>query len=247
MVAILKAEFRKLLTIRSTYLISGLAIALSAFFSFYLNGFKAKPEDALNMFHLQSEISQTIGILPLFGALVAILLIAHEYRYSTIMYTLTSSNSRTKVLIAKFITISVYSIVFVALGTLVSSLAMYLGLGIKDISLMEQTVFWKDILWQGLFYSWAYGVAGLLLGFLFRHVVGSIATLFLMPSTIEPLLSLLLKDNAKYLPFNSLSNVLGNMGGTVSLSPGKAAQVFGIYLIIGWIVAWVLFVRRDAN
>jgi ABC-2 type transport system permease protein len=243
MLSTLKAEFRKLLTIRSTYIISILAILLSAFFSFYLSGFKVQANDALNPFHLQGEIIGTIGILPLFGALVAILLIAHEYRYNTIMYTLTSSNSRSKVLLAKFVTVTIYSVTFVAVGTVFSTLAMYLGLGIKDISLVDQTVYWKDIIWQGLFYAWGYGIAGLLLGFLFRHVVGSIATLFLFPSTVEPLLGLLLKENAKYLPFTSL-NYLNNPG---PLSPGKAAQVFGVYLLVGWIVAWILFKRRDAN
>lgn len=244
MLSTLTAEFRKLTTIRSTYIISILAIVLSAFFSFYLSGFKVQANDALDPFHLQGEITGTFGILPLFGALVAILLIAHEYRYNTIMYTLTSSNSRSKVLLAKFVTVTIYSVVFVALGTLLSTLAMYLGLGIKDITLVEQTVYWKDVIWQGLFYAWGYGIVGLLLGFLFRHVVGSIATLFLFPSTVEPLLGLLLKDNAQYLPFTALTSV--NTAGP-HLSPGKAALVFGIYLAVGWIIAWVLFVRRDAN
>lgn len=243
MFATLSAEFRKLLTVRSTYFISILAILLSAFFSFYLSGFRATGEDGLNPFHLMGEINGTIGILPLFGALVAILLIAHEYRYNTIMYTLTSSNSRSKVLLAKFIVVTVYSVSFVLVGVVLSTLAMYLGLSIKNITLVDQIVYWKDVLWQGLFYAWGYGITGLLLGFLFRHVVGSIATLFLFPSTVEPLLGLLLKENAKYLPFTSLG-YLNNPG---PLSAGKAALVFGAYLAVGWIIAWILFVRRDAN
>jgi hypothetical protein len=30
-------------------------------------------------------------------------------------------------------------------------------------------------------------------------------------------------------------------------SPGKAAAIFMGYLLVGWVVAWYLFLRRDAN
>ena len=116
MVAILKAEFRKLLTVRSTYFISFFAIALSIFLSFYLSGWRASPADVLSPSYLQNVMGTVISLLPSFGALVAILLIAHEYRYNTIMYTLTSSNSRSKVLIAKLITVTAYVLVLVGVG-----------------------------------------------------------------------------------------------------------------------------------
>lgn len=242
MLAILKAEFRKLLTVRSTYFISLFAIALSIFFSFYLSGWRASPGDVLSPSYLQNVIGTVLSLLPSFGALVAILLIAHEYRYNTIMYTLTSSNSRSKVLIAKLITVTVYVLALVGIGTVLSVLAMYIGLGLKGITLTDQVVYWKDLIWQGVYYAWANVAFGLLLGFLFRHVVGAVSVYFLLP-TIEPLLAMLLNDNAKYLPMTALNSVIQ----PGDLSPGKAAQVFGIYLLIGWIVAWVLFMRRDAN
>jgi hypothetical protein len=51
-----------------------------------------------------------------------------------------------------------------------------------------------------------------------------------------------------YLPVISLNAVLvhpsSNQG---SITYGHAAMVFMVYLVIGWIVAWALFVRRDAN
>lgn len=242
MVAILKAEFRKLLTVRSTYFISFFAIALSIFLSFYLSGWRASPADVLSPSYLQNVMGTVISLLPSFGALVAILLIAHEYRYNTIMYTLTSSNSRSKVLIAKLITVTAYVLVLVGVGVVLSALAMYIGLNLKGITLADQVVYWKDLMWQGLYYAWANVAFGLLLGFLFRHVVGAMAVYFLLP-TIEPLLAMLLRDNAKYLPMTALNSVTQ----PGDLSPGKAALVFGIYLAIGWIVAWILFVRRDAN
>jgi hypothetical protein len=43
--------------------------------------------------------------------------------------------------------------------------------------------------------------------------------------------------------------VSGNFSGEEGLTfgAGKAALVFSIYLVIGWIIAWYLFLRRDAN
>jgi hypothetical protein len=32
-----------------------------------------------------------------------------------------------------------------------------------------------------------------------------------------------------------------------TITPFHAALVFLTYLVVGWIVAWVLFLRRDAN
>jgi len=53
-----------------------------------------------------------------------------------------------------------------------------------------------------------------------------------------------------YLPFTALGNVLASKTtNTVLLpvSPARAALVFAVDIAIGWIVAWMLFLRRDAS
>ncbi len=247
MIPALKSEFRKLLSIRSTYLISLLSIALVAFFSFYIEGLRGA-DNALIGSKLQNEILSSAGLMPVFGSLVAILLVAHEYRYNTIMYTLTSINRRSKVLLAKILALTVYTIVFVAAGIAIGVAAMYIGLGIKDISLVTQYVDWADVAWRVAFYSLAYVLFGFILGVLLRNVVGAIVTLFILPSTAEPLLGLLLKENAKYLPLTSLERVISP--GPVApgdLGHAAAAGVFALYLAIAGVVAWILFLKRDAN
>ena len=248
MLPAITAEFRKLFTVRSTYIVSVLAILLSGFFSFYIQGMRA--EGSL-MFtgKLQDEIISTVALLAIFGAIIATLLITHEYRYNTIMYTLTASNSRSKVIIAKITAVMGYVLLFALTGVIVSVAAMYLGLAVKDYSLISQTIHWGDLLWRCFYYMLAYGLAGLVLGFLARQVVGAIVIIFLFPSTIEPLLGLLLKENAKYLPFTALNRVVDNSPAQSgdALTVGVAAAVFGGYLAVAWIVAWVLFYRRDAN
>lgn len=101
MLAALKSEFRKFLTVRSTYIVTGLIIAAVAFFSIYVFGYQFGIATPDNPRYLYDVIYNVIGIFVTFSAILAILLVTHEYRYNTINYTLTSSRSRVKVLLSK--------------------------------------------------------------------------------------------------------------------------------------------------
>lgn len=248
MIPALKSEIRKLLTVRSTYVIFGISLVFVAFFAGYVEGYKVSGMSASNPGKLASEVTGAVANMSIFGALIALLLFAHEYRYNTIMYTLTAANRRTKVLLAKIITVSLLALVFTAVMAAFGPLATAVGLQIKGVDLAPQVFYYRDLIPHALFFGWGYAMAGLLLISLIRNQIGAIVTLFIVSSTVEAVLSLLLKKDAVYLPFQSLSQVLGQptMGGG-SLSPGKAMLVFSSYLIVGWLVAWALFLRRDAN
>lgn len=240
MTALLRAEFRKLLTVRSTYVISIIALLLIGFLGGYA-GYKGMGAEPFWLIRLLGEVSTTIGI---FVALVTILLMGHEYRYNTIMYTLTSANSRTKVLAAKLLTSVAYAVVLLTATLILGALTYWLGILFSPNEgrmIIEPDFYWSDV-WRAFFYVTAFGLMGLLFAFLFRHLVGAIAALFILP-TIEGLLSLLLKDNVKYLPFSALEQIH-----TADLwSPGKAALIVAAYMAAAWIMAWYLFLRRDAN
>ncbi len=251
MMATLKAEFRKLLTVRSTYVITAFVAALVIFIAFYVEGWRLNPAALRDPTQFASDVTGALNIT-VFGAIAAILLMTHEYRYNTIMYTLTSSNSRSKVLISKFIVVSTYALFLATLIGVLSPIMSYLGVHLHGHSLQPQTLHYGNLIWRSLFYSWGYGMAGLLLAVLTRNQVASIVALFLIPDLGEQLLGLLLKHNTVYLPFSALNQVIrsGSMNGdpnSSNLSPARAAGVYCIYLIVGWIVAWVLFLQRDAN
>lgn len=249
MMPVLKAEFRKLLSVRSTYIITILLIAFVIFIGFYVEGWRLTSSDGLlSPTQLSSDVYGALS-LSVFGAIVAILLATHEYRYNTIMYTLTNSNSRSKVLLSKFIVISCYAVVLTAIIAILSPLATALGVQAHGHALVPQVLHYKDLIWRSLFYGWSYGVAGLLLAILLRNQIGAIVALFVLPSAIEPLIGQLLNRNVVYLPFTAQAQVIGQSSPVhgYSISPGKGALVFGIYLLVGWLVAWYLFLKRDAN
>lgn len=248
MMATLRAEFRKLLTVRSTYIITILIVVFVILFSFYVEGWRLGPQALRQPSQLAGDVFGALT-LSVFAAIIAILLMTHEYRYNTIIYTLTGSNSRSKVLLSKIIVISAYALFLTAVLGVLSPLVSDLGVHAHGHTLVSQTFHVGNLAWRSLFYGWSYGMIGLLLAALIRVQVGAIVALFVLPTAVEGLLSQLLKHSAVYLPFSAQSEVIGNQGFSAGapLAPGKAAMVVLAYLIIGWIIAWVLFLKRDAN
>lgn len=250
MIASLKSELRKIWTVRSTYAILLFSLILMGVFAFWIEGVKAgmNSKAISDPTKLASLISDAITNLAFWGGLVGVLAAAHEYRYNTITYTLTASRSRSRTLLAKLLAVSGFALFFAIFVTVFAIGFMYLGLGLKGFSLAHQVVP-TGLIWRVLFESWGYSMFGLLLATIIRQQVGSIAAFFIIPTGVESLLGLLLKNNRVYLPFLALQQVTGLMGSEVLhvLSHGRAALVVGIYLVIGWAVAWFLFMRRDAN
>jgi ABC-2 type transport system permease protein len=254
-----KAELKKLLTIRSTYILSGFFLLLTLFLAFYLHGYvgaRTLNGTATDNFFIAGSLIQVASTLSVAGALMGLLLLAHEYRYNTIVYTLTASNSRSKVLFSKIAAIFLYVFVFSLVGTVLSLVLVRLGVALSGHSLPHQDVNYLTYLAKIIFYCESFALAGLLFSTLIRNMVGAIAALFILPNTIEGLLSLLLKYNSVYLPFTALGQVVQppsltpsnvNEAATGYLSPAKGALVFVCYLVIGWIIGWYLFLRRDAS
>lgn len=259
MIPALKSEFRKLLTVRSSYVIAGIALALMAFVSLYIEGYKNGPLNIVGpgeRVFLAYSIVQHANVLSIFCALVALLLLTHEYRYNIIMYSLTATNRRSKVLAAKIIAALTYTFVLSLVGTILGFLCMMFGLHLSGHALPAQTIDYVDYFRRLLFFSEGYTLAALFLATVLRNQVAAIAVFFIVPNTVESLLSLLLKDKTVYLPFSALgqviqppalAGVIREVSGLGSLTPGQGALVFLAYLIGAWIVAWVLFLRRDAN
>jgi ABC-2 type transport system permease protein len=247
----LRAEFQKLFTLRSTYAISILAFAATAALAFYLAGWHATPQDLHDPGFLESQAVGPLGIVVVFGALLGILVMTHEYRYHTIVYTLMSANSRSKVLMAKIAVVTAFAVAFTITVDALSLVASYLGARVAHgHALVPQTIEAGDLLWRTVVFGWGYAMAGLVLAVLIRHQVGTIVTVFLLFGPVEGILDAVLGRNALYLPFTAVGNVLKSKTINTALlpvPPARAALVFAADLAIAWMLAWMLFLRRDAN
>ncbi|HSX36429.1 MAG TPA: ABC transporter permease [Patescibacteria group bacterium] len=242
----LKAEFRKLLTVRTTYGYVAASLLFVLFFAGFIEGYHLKGVELLNPQLLSQDVVGALTSLPMvFGAVIAILLVTHEYRHNTIMYTLTTSNSRTKVLAAKFITITVFALLLTTAIAVLGPLASILGVHLHGNTLAPQIINYHSLVWRALLSGWTYVMMALVLAVIIRNQIGAIVSLFIIP-TIEQVLGLLVKDNMVYLPFSAQNAILGTPF-RGNITHAHAALVAGGYLLVAWIVAWILFVRRDAN
>jgi ABC-type transport system involved in multi-copper enzyme maturation permease subunit len=246
MVATIKAEFRKLLTTRSTYGISIFALLLVGFIALYGMGYKGW-EDINGPTALQNHMFNALSIYEIFIGIIAILLIAHEYRYNTIMYSLTISNSRLKLLLAKMSAIAIFTAIFTAIAVVLTFLELIIGIKLGGHTMMTQQVDVWSVIWRSLAYMCGGALAGLVIGFLTRSVVFAIVAFFIIPTTVETLLITLLKVDANYLPFSAQGQIIMSGGGADVFTPLASAGVFGAYLLGAWIIATILFVKRDAN
>lgn len=251
MIPTLKAEFRKLLTVRSTYIVAVVAAVFIAIVCLYAEGYKgntSSPAAKLSATALEYIMTSTAGLVAVTASLVAILLVVHEYRYSTIMYTLTANARRSQVVLAKIVAVISFALVF-GLLMIGWALASYgIGLALRGAALPAQDVhFWVQ-LGYAAYYFVGYALVGLGLAFITRNITACVAILLITISTIEPILgALLFKDNSKYLPFNSLDAVLGMSGQPAPLAPSAALGVSAIYLGVLVGIAWLLFLRRDVS
>jgi ABC-2 type transport system permease protein len=249
MIHTIKAEFRKVLTVRSTYVLIFFMLVLEGLFGFYGNGIKAEPGQLLKDPHyLVNQISPAVLTLSVLVSLIGLLLVTHEYRYNTIMHTLTLSRTRRRVFIAKLVVISIITLLLTALLAALVPVLVYLGVQAGGHPIVHQSLSLGDLWWRVPIAAWGISIFALLLAFIIRSQVGAITVLLLLPSTIEPIFGGLLKDNQIYLPFSSLVGILQrNEAVHPPISYGHSAVIAFTYLVVGTVVALVLFQRRDAN
>lgn len=252
MIAIIRAEFRKLLTIRSTYILTGFTLALVTFLSIYVFGYQQAAQPATSPIYMADVLYNLLGTFITFAVIVAILHVTHEYRYNMINYTFTSTPNRLKVLGAKIFVLLAYATVVSAAVLAIAYFGAKFGLSLRNVSLVPQQLPLVELAWQYLAYAWGYVLTGVILAVLIRGVVGSIVAFFLIP-TAEGILSLILKTDTKYLPFRSLDAIAATpspapfAADIQVLSHTAALGVFSVYLVIFGGVAIYSFLHRDAN
>jgi ABC-2 type transport system permease protein len=249
MLPAIKSEFRRLFTVRSTYILIVISLLLTVLFTFWFEGYKGNtgsPASTVTPTAIHEILANGVGLGVVFTSIIAILFMAHEYRYNTIMYTLTINARRTKVLVAKLLTIVLFSIGYGLLASGVAVASYLLGLSLRDASLPSQELNLIADLGKIIFYCAGYALIGMLIATLTRSVVVAIGAILIVPTTVEPLLGILLKENTKYLPFTALDNTVGASMSSNILSSGDAMLVSTGYLLVTIAVTWLLFVKRDA-
>jgi ABC-2 type transport system permease protein len=237
----LRAEFRKLCTIRSTYILFALAVSLMAAIALYYATYKSRVVPLTEVLH--SSIS--LGVL--FCCFTVALLMAHEYRYNTIVHTLTTNARRGRVLLAKILTAIVFGAAYSITLMTVTAGSYMLFRVLRGTDLPPLGDSFLPVAGMLLLYYIGYALVGLIIATLVRSIVATIGIVFSMSFIVEPLLGLMiLRESGKYLPFASLDAMVSSAH-SFSLTSGNALAMSGVYIGIGLFISWALFRLRDAN
>jgi ABC-type transport system involved in multi-copper enzyme maturation permease subunit len=223
------------------------SLLIVAFFAGFIQGFRSDPRALQNPGLLTDQSTSAIVFVGFILAFAGLLLAGHEYRYNTIFYSLTSINRRYKVLLAKFLVVTVFTVGVALFVTFFSPLCTIVGAHLHGNGIGPQSFELWSIVWRCLFCGWAYAMYALILIMILRNQVGAIVTFLLFPLIGENILMLLLKHNSKYLPFTAAQSVVNPASMGNHTTSGQATLVVLAYVVVGVIISTILFVRRDAN
>ncbi len=243
----LKAEMRKLLSVRSTYFIVLISLLIVMFFAGFIEGFRGEPKALQMPGLLGGESASAIVFVGFILAFAGLLLAGHEYRYNTIYYTLTSTNRRYKIVLAKLLVVTCFTAVVALVVTFFSPLCTIVGAHMAGKHIGPQVFDIWSIVWRCLLVAWAYAMYALIFIMILRNQVGAIVSFLLLPLIGENILMLLLKENSKYLPFTAAQSIVNPTTMGNHTTSAQAASTVLAYILLGLIVSTVLFVRRDAN
>lgn len=269
MIPALRYEWRRLWTIRSTYWLIALTLAIQGAFTL-IGAWAASSADGL--FDAEEVVSQivtlgaSIGLSPLVTAYIiamfGVFSFGHEYRYGTIRATLTAVPDRTAVFVAKMV-------VTALLAGLLSLLCCLIGmfwslLFVETDGALSSGGVWKVVLGATL-YTMLFGLCGLAVAGLVRNQTGALALILLFPLVIENVLGVILRlfatladnnvdDIAKVFPFDAgaqmfarpSADLINEAFGYEPFGPvtgGLVMLAFTAALLVG---AYGLFRRRDA-
>ena len=250
MLHLMKSEFIKLRTLRSTLTATIVLIIFPVAVTVLSAMFAKNPDETMV---IKVLVNTGIVSLLLCGVL-GVFAIAQEYSQGTIRITFAATPMRMKVFVAKALVISLWVAVSVAVLEGVGLIGANYALHSRgfDFGVMYQATPGIDSAWQVLFAFGAvcilFALVGFALGALLRSSPGAIATLILVPLLVEGIVTGLLIaafdiDISSRTPFTAAIRA-------VQVEPDAArwgmVGYFSIWCLVITVIAALLMKRRDA-
>ncbi len=252
---LLRSEWIKLLTVRSTMWSLGLVLVLGvglgalataetrahwASMSFVERlTFDATRQSLVGVFFAQL----VIGVL-------GVLVMSAEYGTGTIRASLAAAPRRPLLLTAKSL---VFAAVSLVVSEIVAFVAYFLGQALLSAPAPHTTLSspgaLRAVIGSGI-YLCLLGLLGLGLAAIIRHTAGAIGAfvgiLLVLPLIIAPLPHSISSPIERYLPANIGASVVSAHAGGVSLSPWVGIAVLCAYAAAALVIGGVVLVRSDA-
>lgn len=252
MIRALVFEWRRLISVRSTYIISGLYLALVGLLAAVPvnaidNDYQSEPRLAMSWQALYSTPSFILCAVVI--SVVAAQTFGHEYRYGLIRLTLSEFPNRGRVVLAKTIMLMLYALLMTILawgvlwviGTLAPDGA------ISDAGLANSpggaTV---PHLWFVPLFSIGYCVFAMAVTLLTRNLPLGITLPLLLAAFVESLVIMLLDMANGKLAFLSQRMPLNNAMHWLAGDGTQHGIVFGCWVVGLFALSTALFIKRDA-
>ena len=250
MLHLMKSEFIKLRTLRSTLTATIVLIIFPVAVTVLSAMFAKSPNEAMVI----KVLVNTGMVSLLLCGVLGVFAIAQEYSQGTIRITFAATPLRMKVFVAKALVISLWVAVAVAVLEGVGLVGANYALNSRgfDFGVMYQATPGIDSAWQVLFAFGAvcilFALVGFALGALLRSSPGAIATLILVPLLVEGIVTGLLIaafdiDISRRTPFTAAIRA-------VQVEPDAArwglVGYFSIWCLVITVIAALLMKRRDA-
>lgn len=254
MLGVMKSEWIKLRSLRSTWVTYAVAILLADGLGMLIVGLRGNEvhnRTDHGMFDPVSFSLHGLFFAQLAIGIVGVLLVTGEYATGSIRSSLTAVPHRTPVLVAKAVVFTVVtaivSLVLTSVAFFVSQALLsqwHLGVGISAPGSLRAVL-------GSAFYLTAIGVLGLGLGFVVRNTGGAIASLFTIV-LIAPLIAQALPQDwqnhiNKFLPINIVETLTRTVGKADphALSTGWGLTTLAIYAAVALGAGWLVLKRRD--
>jgi ABC-2 type transport system permease protein len=231
MTGAIRSELRKLLTLRTTYLLAAGAAAI-AVFTVVGSGAGAAIDTGTALPEQQSYLFTTL-LTRLVFVLVGIRVITEEYRYGTITPSLLATGSRLRLLIAKLAAAATAAIVMALLAQLALVVALTL-LGEQTTPGPLVTADAASALGGMLGAAALFAALGVALGMLVRQPV---------PATVGAVVWLLLGEDLLQVRFGEAVEYLPGYAGLALAGAAEATSVapaLGGMVLAGWVTAVLL-------
>lgn len=244
---LVRAEWLKLRSLRSTWVIVALGLAAAVGVAI-ANGveFGEGPEGT-SMAERIETATGAAGTLSLFILIIGTLSFTTEFRYGTISSTLVDAPLRNHVMAAKVVTYGVFALAVGAVITGVSAAAALVILEARDYSVPLVRYDLLRPLLGGVLYLGICAVIGIAVGALVRQAAIAVAVVIAWPLVVESTLGALLPDSAaKFMPFDAGARLFSTSPASPDLlEVWVGGAVFTTWAVLLLASAVTVFSRRD--
>ena len=182
------------------------------------------------------------GVPQVMMALLGVLAFTQEFRYGTASSTYLSEPRRTRVLVAKWLSLGVASVVIT-----VVTLAVSVPFGIALIRSQGGEVIVGAQLWQTVSAAFAvmaaYGVIGVALGALVRNQIAGVVGVLVWMLAVEQIVIPVLPEVGRWMPWGATSSLL-QLGPSYGFDGELLSAPMGGLVLVGYTTAAVVLALR---